>query len=278
MNGTPLVSIIVPTKNSEDTLDKCLRSIESQSYSNIEVIVVDNYSRDQTANIARKHNAKVYLKGPERCAQINFGVSKAGGKYVYRVDSDFVLEKDVVKQAVETCEEHGFDGITIHNTSDPTVSFWARVRKMERDSYKDDEINVAARFWEKKVFESTGGFDVDLVAGDDYDLQNRLTKKGYKMGRIQAQETHIGEPKTMAEIFKKHYYYGQNIGLFIQKNQNEALTQLSPLRKSLTKGFSKSSNQPILIAGFIVYQFLRYSAASLGIMTSKLKKPTNKNL
>lgn len=271
IESKPLVSIIIPSRNSADTIDACLRSIRGQSYSNLEIIVVDNYSHDQTLDIAMEYGAKVYLKGPERGAQVNFGVSKAKGKYVYRVDSDFVLEPNVVMEAVQSCEKQGYDGIAVHNTSDPNVSFWAKVRKMERDSYRYDQVNIAARFWKKEVFELMGGFDVDLIAGDDYDLQNRLLKSGCKIGRIEAQETHIGEPRSMSEIFRKHYYYGQNIGLFIQKNQQRALTQLSPLRRSLLKGFSKSSREPVLIVGFLVYQFLRYTAAALGMVSARFK-------
>jgi len=242
-----------------------------QSYGNIEIILVDNYSRDKTLDIARRYDAKVYLKGPERSAQVNFGVSKANGKYVYRVDSDFVLEPNVVQEAVQSCEKHGYDAIAIHNTSDPTVSFWAKVRKIERDSYRNDEVNVAARFWKKEVFELVGGFDANIVAGDDYDLHNRLLKSGCKIGRIKAQETHIGEPRNMAEIFRKHYYYGQNIERFIEKNQERAWRQLSPLRRSLAEGLSRSCRDPALIIGFFVYQFLRYTAATLGIVSTKLK-------
>ncbi|MEM2119357.1 MAG: glycosyltransferase, partial [Candidatus Bathyarchaeia archaeon] len=214
----PLVSVIVPTKNSESTIEKCLTSIVGQSYSSIEVIVVDNFSKDDTVKIAQKFGAKVFLKGPERSAQVNFGVAKASGKYVYRVDSDFVLQPNVVKEAVEACEKHGFDAVAIHNTSDPRISFWAKVRKLERDCYKKDKLNSAARFWRKEVFVSIGGFDVKLMAGEDYDLQNSLTKRGYKVGWIEAEEVHIGEPKTLWEIIQKHYYYGKNLAFFIKKN------------------------------------------------------------
>ena len=266
----PLVSIIVPTKNSADTIGKCLASLKMQSYSNIEIILVDNYSQDDTLRIAKKYGAKIYQVGPERSAQVNLGVSKASGKYVYRVDSDFVLEPGVVFEAVESCEKFGYDAIVIHNTSDPTISFWAKVRKMERDSYRNDEINVAARFWKKEVFEAIGGFDVNLIAGDDYDLHNRLLKGRYKIGWIKAEETHIGEPRSMAEIFRKHYFYGQNLGLFIEKNQETALKQLSPLRRSFVKSISGSCQEPTIIMGFFVYQFLRYTAATLGMLSAKL--------
>ncbi|MDH5770135.1 MAG: glycosyltransferase [Candidatus Bathyarchaeota archaeon] len=265
----PLVSVIIPTRNSEATIEKCLRSIKKQSYDNIKIIVVDNYSADKTRQIAKKYGAKIYLKGPERSAQVNFGAEKSSGKYIYRVDSDFVLQSDVIRDGVESCERCGYDAIVIHNASDPTVSFWARVRKAERDCYKDDELNVAARFWKKEVFLALGGFDECLVAGDDYDLHNRLVKNGFKIGRIKAGETHIGEPKTLAEIVRTNYYYGKNIRSFIKKNPQKALRQLSPLRESYVKGLSNFFSDPILIVGFVIYQFVRYTAATIGIISGE---------
>lgn len=268
----PFVSIIVPTRNSGNTLCACLKSIRMQSYQNFEIIVVDNFSSDSTREIAAEFGSVFYLVGPERCTQVNFGVSKAKGKYIYRVDSDFVLERDVVKQAVDCCNRYGYDAIVVHNTSDSTVSFWARVRKMERDSYRDVEYTVAARFLNKRVFELLGGFDVNLVAGEDYDLQNRLVRGGFRVGRISAQEIHVGEPKSLKEIFFKHYYYGQNIDRFIQKDQRRALTQLSPFRFSVIKNFSVSYKEPVLLAGFFVYQIVRYMAAGLGMFSTKFSK------
>lgn len=263
----PLVSVVIPTFNSESFLEKCLSSLKRQTYRMLEIIVVDNYSNDKTRQIAKKYGAKIYLKGTERSAQVNFGAEKSSGEYIYRVDSDFVLQPNVIREAVESCEKCGYDAIVIHNTSDPTVSFWARVRKAERDCYKDDELNVAARFWKKEAFITVGGFDETIVAGDDYDLHNRLVKNGFKIGRIKAEETHIGEPKTLAEIVRTYYYYGKNIRRFIGENPKKALRQLSPLRESYVKGISNFFSDPILIVGFIIYQFVKYAAATIGIIS-----------
>ena len=66
MSCLELVSVIVPTKNSERTLAKCLDSIRNQTYKSIEIIVVDNNSIDSTKEIAKRFTKKVYNKGPER--------------------------------------------------------------------------------------------------------------------------------------------------------------------------------------------------------------------
>lgn len=272
MGDKPLVSLIIPTKNSESTIDYCLRSIRVQTYTNIEVIVVDNYSRDKTRELAEKFGARLYLIGPERASQVNFGVKNAKGKYVYRVDSDFVLEPLVVEEAISKCEDKGYDAIAIHNTSDPSVSFWAKVRKLERDCYKDDELNIGARFFKKEVFDAIGGFDETLIAAEDYDLHNRLLKMGYKIGKISAQELHIGEPKSLLEIARKHYYYGTNIGKFIVKNPERVNRQLSPLRAGYLRHRKEFLKAPLLSVGFVIYQSVRYCASATGIIVNKIKQ------
>ena len=99
------------------------------------------------------------------------------GKYIYRVDSDFVLEPQIISEAVNAAESNNYAAIIIHNTSDPTVSFWAKVRKFERDMYDSDNLNIAVRFIRKDAFLSVGGFDVRLVYGEDYNLHNRIIEK-----------------------------------------------------------------------------------------------------
>jgi probable beta-1,3-galactosyltransferase len=55
----PVVSVIIPTYKSSRTLEKCLESIKNQTYKNIEIIVVDNNSTDNTKEIAKKFTQKV---------------------------------------------------------------------------------------------------------------------------------------------------------------------------------------------------------------------------
>jgi glycosyltransferase involved in cell wall biosynthesis len=272
MKGEPLVSIIVPTFNSERFLEECLRSVREQSYPCVEVVVVDNYSRDRTREIAEKYADLVLLKGSERSAQVNFGVKHACGEYVYRVDSDFVVERTVVEEAIKKCGVDGFDAVCVHNTSDASVSFWARVRKLERDCYAGDELNVAARFFRKEVFEKIGGFNERLVAAEDYDLHNRLLRHGFKIGYVKAKEIHIGEPRSLSAIAKKHYYYGKTVKNFLAANYGRGSLQISPLRPTFIRNWKNFAKHPVLTMGFFVYQITRYFSAGLGFLVSEMKR------
>lgn len=267
----PLVSIIIPSLNSEQTIDRCLSSIKDQTYGNIETLLIDRRSIDRTVELAEKYGIRIFVVDvKERCDQLNVGVNESKGKYIYRVDSDFVLEPTVVEEAVKLCES-GYDGVCIHNTSDDSVSFWAKVRKLERDCYRDDQMNVAARFFSRAVFLNVGGFDPDLVAGEDYDLHNRLVSSGYKIGRIAPVEVHLGEPRDLAEIIRKHYYYGKTLGAFINKNESGAYRQLSPLRPAFIRHWRDFAHHPILSVGFVIYQVTRYTSSLAGYLVVKMR-------
>ena len=104
----PLVSIIVPVYNGEKTIERCLRSIQNQSYSNIEVLVVNDGSSDHTERIIRK-----YVQRDSRFRYIekeNTGVSdsrnvamaEAKGDYFQFVDGDDWIEPDMFEKLYES--------------------------------------------------------------------------------------------------------------------------------------------------------------------------------
>jgi glycosyltransferase involved in cell wall biosynthesis len=266
----PIVSIIIPTRNSSKTLAASLDSIANQYYKNIEIIVIDNHSTDSTIEIAKKFTSDVYTFGPERSFQINYGAKMASGKYIYRVDSDFVLEPNVISAAVDEAETNDYGAIIIHNTSDPTVSFWAKVRKFERDMYDlgSDELKIAVRFVRKDAFLAVGGFDTRMVSGEDYDLHNRIIKK-YNIGRINAKEVHLGEYKSLGEVARVNYFYGKKSGLFLRIHKSRGFRQVSPFRIVYLRNYKKFLRHPVLGAGFVVYQIVKYSSAALGLLVGR---------
>jgi len=260
----PLVSIIIPTRNSEKTLPLCLRSIEKQTYKNIEVIVVDNYSKDKTVEIAKSYGARVYFKGPERSAQKNFGALKAQGDYVYFIDADFVLHARVVEEAVSLAKE-GYDAVVILNISDPRPSLVAKIRFYERLSYYGSEIYEAARFIKKDLFLKVGGFDIRLYANEDYELHQRLLRAGAKIAKTKNSfEIHIGEPSSIKEFIIKNLYYASNISTYFRKNPN--IRHMTPLRPTFfRKSFIGHLGRKWLPGLFLVILFKVLQATVIGL-------------
>jgi len=83
----PTVSVVITTKNEEKNIENCLQSIKGQTFRNIELIVVDNFSEDATVEIAKEYAAKVYSKGPERSSQRNYGAHVSSGEYLLYLDA-----------------------------------------------------------------------------------------------------------------------------------------------------------------------------------------------
>jgi len=280
MNHKPLVSVIIPTKNSSRTLDACLRSIKNQTYKNpseennshgasIEIIVVDNNSTDNTKEIAKKYTNKVFNKGPERSAQVNFGVEHASGNFVYKVDSDFVLDKEVIEQCVKKASE-GFDAVVVHNSPDVRVSWIARVRKFEVDMYKYDITFSSARFVKKEVYKIIGGLNEMITAGEDFDFQNKLNRNGFKTGFIDAEALHLGEPRSFWKHMKKYYDYGKDFVRYEQENKSESRKQLTFFRDVYLKNWKKFIYHPVIGIIFIIYNTFKYGFGGAGYLVRKI--------
>lgn len=272
MNKFPLVSVVVSTRNSQKYLKRALQSIKKQTYKNWELIVVDNFSADKTVEIAKKFTKKVFRIGPERSTQYNFAVKKSHGKYIYRIDSDFVVEPNVITECVEKCERDGLDAIAVHNTSDPTVSFWSRVRKLERDCYVDDDSIVAVRFVKKAAFDKIGGFDERMFAGEDYDLHNRLIKKGFKWGRIKSKEMHLGEVTSIWLFAKQSFRYGRNLVYYMDKYKELGQAQMTPIRGAYFRHWKQLVTHPILTLGLIFMNLVKFTAGGLGGIFSLIER------
>lgn len=266
----PLVSVIVPTKNSQELLEQCLSSIAKQSYSNIELIIVDNHSTDRTEEISRQYTKHFYTQGPERSAQVNYGVKKAQGEYVYKVDSDFVLDPQVVAQCVQEAAK-GFDAVVVHNTPDIRVSWIAKIRKFEVDMYKYDLTHSSARFVRKEVYEAIGGFNPAITAGEDYDFQNKLNRGGYRTGFVDAEALHLGEPKSLWRHLKKYYDYGKDFRHYAQENADESKQQLGFLRGVYVRNWKKFLRQPLMGLAFILYNLAKYGFGGAGFLAGKLR-------
>ena len=264
MTKDPLVSVIIACKNTAEYFEECLKSIKSQTYNNIEIIVVDNYSTDGTYEIAQRYADRSFQKGPERSTQFNYGFSKSKGDYIYRIGPDYVLDKDLVKKCVDQMKK-GFDALALHNRS-KGESIWAKVRYLERESYRGDKSIVAVRFMKRKVFKSIGMFDETLVAGEDFDLHNRLVAAGYNWTHVNAVESHIGEPKNIIEVWNKFYYYGRTINRYREKNKSASKQQLVFFRPSFKKLQKDLVKQPKLFIAFWYYMIVKYLAGACGVL------------
>jgi len=259
----PLVSVVVPTLNSAKTIGKCLRSIEDQSYDNLEIIIVDRYSKDATLEIARRYNVTVFQRGPERSAQKNWGAQHAKAELLYFVDSDFILDHEIVQACVEACER--FSAVTTINYSTGR-SVWAKSIALKERFLAHDPSIQTVKFIKARTFFEIGGFDEKLTIGEDLDLYARLVECGHTIGNVTAIEWHIGEPETLRQIISRSYYYGKNVRTYFAKRKNYAIRQLSPFKIGLVLTVLRTGD-PHIPSLFIV-DLTRWISSLVGVLSS----------
>lgn len=104
----PLVSIIIPTYNVERYVEECIDSLRDQTYSNKEIIVLDDASTDATVYLLKQYLDSIILVENEtnkgQGARRNEGLEIARGTYIYFMDSDDWLEKDAIEELVKQAE------------------------------------------------------------------------------------------------------------------------------------------------------------------------------
>ena len=213
-----MISVVIPTKNSQRTLSSCLQSLRSQIHLDFEVIIVDNFSSDETQRVGLDFGARVFQCGPERNAQRNFGLNHALGEIVVFIDSDMVLEPlvltDIEKEMSEATE---FDICVI-----PEASFgsgrWGRAKVFEKSLVLGNSQVEAARAFRTKILIDMGGWDESRIAAEDWELTDRAIQFGGATCRIKSFVWHNEGSPTLQELFRKKRYYGHDAFQYIRNN------------------------------------------------------------
>lgn len=273
----PLVSIIITTKNSENTLKACLESIKNQTYENIELIVVDNNSIDRTKEIASNYTDKVYNVGPERCTQRNYGAKISKGEYVLILDSDMELSNKVVKSCIENIFLNASCKAIIIPEESYGKGFWAKCKRLERSFYVGVDWIEAARFFNKSIFNELGGYDIKLIGGDDYDLSQKFIRAygENSIERISDYIYHNEQNLSLKGTLKKKFYYSQTIIIYKEKSHNRNFyKKQSSLLMRYKLFFSqpkKLLKYPFLSLGMIFMKTSEFIFGGLGYLNNNIR-------
>lgn len=186
----PLVSIILPTYNRARFLEKAIKSVWTQTYSNMELIVVNDGSTDNTSEILdrlSKGNSKITIinniKNLGIVAALNNGIKVAKGKYIARLDDDDFWDDDKKIEKQVSFLENNKDyvlvggGVIKIDANNKEVSRYLLPEKDEdiRKSILIDNVfaHISVLF-SKDAFNKVGGYDQDFLYVEDWDLWLKL--------------------------------------------------------------------------------------------------------
>lgn len=181
------ISIITSTYNSKKTISDTLQCIASQSYSNIEHLIIDGASKDNTLEIVSEfpHVAKV-ISEPDKGIYdaMNKGIKAATGDIIGILNSDdfyandTVLEKVVAKMEEKNVQSLYGDLVFVKpDKTDEIVRYWKTRTQTDRGWQRGWMPPHPTFFVHKEVYEKYGLFDLDLKSAADYEFMLRVLYK-----------------------------------------------------------------------------------------------------
>lgn len=193
-----LVSIIIPTYNSQNFLKRCLDSVINQIYKKIEIIVVDDASEDDTKKIIKYYSEKdsriiPYFQSLNKGVSIsrNIGLKAASGDYIMFLDSDDELTKDAIRRMVDISNRYKSDFVDSYNLLEYKKKNGKIVRFTEKrlpkktlvlgninDNIKILNMNtyIKGKLIKKSLFDGLE-FDENLRCYEDLVLEHKLKRR-----------------------------------------------------------------------------------------------------
>ena len=194
LNNTPLVSIILPAYNAAAHIKDAIDSILAQTYKNIEFLIINDGSADDTEQVATRYETsrvRVYSQpNAGVSAARNNGIKRSRGDFIITVDHDDMITPDYVMRHLAMFEKHpGAD--LVYCDEYLADALGKPIRILEKPEYSDKRRLISALFRSgfpvipfrgacirKSVFDKIGLFDESLAIAEDYEIWLRFIRHG----------------------------------------------------------------------------------------------------
>ncbi len=252
-----LVSIITVVLNGEKNIEETMQSVFSQSYDNIEYIIIDGGSRDGTVDILKRHNNHIdtWITEPDKGVYdaMNKGISLSNGEIVYFLNcGDYLYRSDVIESIVGVFQQNNdadiiYGKVIFYNPADGSELIVGRNVSLA-DLKKGKGICHQGLFMKSSVFQQLGNFNIEYSIASDFDLICRCFLHGcaavytdecisfYRLEGISSCPEKVASEvrKIILNYFGKYYYHRfcffQRLKVF-RKITRAALIQVGLLRR-----------------------------------------------
>ncbi|MCF6342538.1 MAG: glycosyltransferase [Bacteroidales bacterium] len=195
--GNPLISVVIPVFNGAAFLADAINSVLGQHYHPLEIIVVDDGSTDNTAEVVKMMSGNisyVYQENKGPAAARNKGVKLAGGELISFIDADDIWAKDKLLRQLAVFKKYKEPGIVIGLTFKTKFQAQSELEKPGLLPDKNFHLLLGSTLIKKSVFDKIGLLDEDLLMGEDSDWFNRARE-----GRIP-----IAVHQDLVLFYRKH--------------------------------------------------------------------------
>ena len=234
-----ITSIIIPCRNEEKFISRCLDSLIMNDYpkNELEILVMDGVSEDDTRKIVERYQEQYpyikLFKNPKKTTPhaLNIGVKQAEGEIIMKIDAHSSYERDYISKCVKYLKEYNADNVggvlqivpSQNTLLGKAIALCLSHRFGAGDSYlktgtkESREVDsVAFGCWKKEVFEKVGLFDERFTRSQDLELNLRLKKAGGKI--------------ILVPDINAHYYSEAKFFAFLRHNFVDGSWVFYPLK------------------------------------------------
>lgn len=210
MNQEDQISVIIPVYNNRKYLKEALRSVELQTYTNLEKIIINDGSSEGLREIIKTYTNVVYIENRKRLGVArarNIGIEAASSKYLAFLDSDDIWEVNKIETQLykitesksDLCFCNFINFLTNPQTQRPS---WVTQRSLETESQGFIPSTMLAQ---KEIFKKVGFYNESYQVGSDSEWLMRAKEKNVKMSRVD-------------KILVKRRIHPNNLGNLIEEN------------------------------------------------------------
>lgn len=263
-----LVSIIIPCRNEEKFIARCLDSVLANDYpkDNLEIFVIDGDSQDKTKEIIKSYAEKLpyikLLENPKKYTPValNLGIKQSKGNIIIRLDSHATYEKNYISKCVEHLEKYNADNVGgIIKTMSANNNLFAKSIAICMSSFfgtgnshfrtgteKIMEVDtVFGGCYKKEVFDKIGLFNEKLIRSQDMEFNIRLKKSGGKI--------------ILVPDIVSYYYPKDNLPDFLKHNFEDGIWSVLPIKLAKTKFKARHYAFSFFVGLLIILFLLRLS-------------------
>ena len=216
----PLVSFIMSVHNSSNTVRKSIDSMLAQKYKNIEILIMDDGSSDNTYEIIKSYEAnskivKIFKnsKNIGLTKSLNKLINLSTGRFIARQDSDDLSDVSRIEKQLNAIEEYNLDfcssrAINI-STNEIIPRYSNYLPKKMLIKYKNPFIHGTLLI-KKDVIQEIGNYDERFYYSQDYKLMKDLLEKRYRYKVLNEALYFLNTENNISNIFKKEQEYYAN--------------------------------------------------------------------
>lgn len=223
------VSVVIPSRNEEDYIEKCIRSVLASDYGtqNLEIVVADGMSTDQTRTIVKRLQSEspniLLVDNPRQTTPygLNAGIKASQGEFVMILGAHSEISTDYIRENLRILLDHkdigGAGGRIVNGYSDEvseaisiamSSKFGVGNAKFRTTDYEGYVDTAAFAVYRREVFDRVGFFDENLVRNQDAEFNYRLRQAGYRIYLTNACYAIYYVRSSFKKLFRQYFQYG----------------------------------------------------------------------